>query len=90
MGLAVHNLGIQECTNVYARLNIDKLNETNTYETVFTDTLKYGNLTSETSKIRNKNITDTDWYSVENLGMFTLYQWMKTIKMNPTIILVTL
>ena len=65
MGLAVHNLGTQKCTNVYARLNIDKLNETsNTYETVFTDTLKYGNLTSETSKIRNKNITDTDWYSV--------------------------
>lgn len=65
MGLAVHNLGTQECTNVYARLNIDKLNETNnTYETVFTDTLKYGNLTTEASKIRNKNITDTDWYSI--------------------------
>ena len=65
MGLTVYNTGVQTSSNVYARLNIDRFNESNdTYETVFTDTLKYGNLESNTSKIRFKKIEDTNWQTV--------------------------
>lgn len=79
MGLSVRNLGTQECTNVYARLNIDKLDEINAnYVTVFTDTLKYGNIASDASKIRHKNIIDTDWYGIGK------YRYVYTVHMDQT------
>jgi hypothetical protein len=64
MGATVTNNGLQSATNAYVRLNIDRLTSPGTFTNVYTDTLEYGTILSDSSTWRVKVISDTTWASI--------------------------
>jgi len=73
MGLSVSNYGLQSANNVYTRLNIDKMTG-GTYSNVFTDTLQFGTILSDSSSFGIKEI-DSTWYSVGDFRyQYIIYQ----------------
>lgn len=61
MGATVTNRGLQSATNAYVRLNIDRQTGPGAYTNVFTDTLQYGTIQSDSSVWNVKGISDTTW-----------------------------
>jgi hypothetical protein len=74
MGVVVSNYGLQDATNVYARLNIDIMTAPGAYSNVFTDTLQYGTIESDSNAFDIKSI-DSSWYAIGDYRyQYIIYQ----------------
>ena len=75
MGITARNQGVQTATNVYARLSIDTMAGPGVYNTVFTDTVQFGDIASDSIEVVIKDITDTSWVAVNDYRyQYIIYQ----------------
>jgi hypothetical protein len=74
-GNTISNFGLQTATNVYSRVNIDTMVSPGVYNTVFTDTVQFGTILSDSNAFAVKPITDTSWLAIgEYRYQYIIYQ----------------
>ena len=82
-GIVVYNAGTNVASDVYVRLNIDRLDQTGNYMTVYTDTLEFGSIPVQGVGVGHKNISDSIWHEIGDYRyQYIIYQ--ADVDENPT------